>query len=103
MVGRPSFSAASDGAPRWFAGAVFGVAVAAFASSVRLASDPILGNQAPFLMHIPAVVVASWLGGLAGGVGAAAAGAFFADYLLIEPRYTLAFYTPNHAGGAPAA
>ena len=73
MSRRSLSSAASDGAPPWVAGAAFGLSVAALASAVRMACEPILGGQAPFLMHIPAVVVASWFGGRAGGIAAAAA------------------------------
>jgi PAS domain S-box-containing protein len=96
---RSLLSAASDGAPPWVAGAAFGLSVAVLASAVRMACEPILGGQAPFLMHIPAVVVASWFGGRAGGIAAAIAGAILTDYLLIEPRYTLGFYSPGHAAG----
>ena len=62
----PLLSDAANAAPRWFAGAAFGVLTAVLAGAVRAILDPVLGGQAPFLMHIPAVVVATWLGGRAG-------------------------------------
>ena len=86
MSQRPVLSADAEAAPRWWAGTVIGVVSALLACAVRAACDPILGPQAPFMLHIPAAVVASWFGGLAGGVAAAVAGAVLVDFLFIEPR-----------------
>ncbi len=65
MFRRPAWFAA-DRAPHPFAGVAIGILMAALASVLRARCDPILGGQAPFLLHIPAVVVASWFGGLTG-------------------------------------
>ena len=95
----PVLSDAANAAPRWFAGAAFGVLTAVLAGAVRAIFDPVLGGQGPFLMHVPAVVVATWLGGRAGGVAAAFAGALIVDFFFIEPRYVVGFLEPGHSGG----
>jgi PAS domain S-box-containing protein len=89
----------ADAAPAVPGGIALGVALVAAAGAVRLAADPILGAQAPFLMHIPAVVLAAWFGGLAGGITAAIAGALVVDFLFIDPRHILGFYLPGRSGG----
>jgi PAS domain S-box-containing protein len=97
---RPRIAAAANGPPHWLRGAALGILAVALASALRAACDPILGTQAPFLMHIPAVVLASWLGGLAGGVTAALAGGIFADLLFVEPRLATGLTHRDHWAGA---
>jgi PAS domain-containing protein len=73
--------------------------MAVLATVLRACCDPILGAQAPFLLHIPAVVVASWFGGLAAGGAAAIPSALLVDFFFIEPRYSLS----SHSGDRSAA
>jgi K+-sensing histidine kinase KdpD len=91
---------AADGAPHPVAGILFGVLAATAASGVRMAFDVLLGDQAPFMMQIPSIVLATWLGGLWGGLAATITSAVTADYLFIQPGYTFAVHTSNHLGGA---
>ena len=97
---RPVLFVAADGAPHPFAGVLFGVLAAAAASGVRMAFDVLLGDQAPFMMQIPSVVLATWLGGLWGGVAATITSAVTADYLFIQPRHAFAVHASDHRGGA---
>ncbi len=98
MFRRPAWSAA-DRAPHPFAGVAIGILMAALASVLRAACDPILGGQAPFLLHVPAVVVASWFGGLTGGAAAAVASAFLVDFFFIEPRLTATWHWSDRSTG----
>ena len=70
MFRRPAWFAADD-APPPFAALAVGILMAVLATVIRAGCDPVLGPQAPFLLHIPAVVVASWFGGLPAGAAAA--------------------------------
>jgi PAS domain-containing protein len=76
------------------------VLAAAAASAVRVAFDVVLGDQAPFMMQIPSIVLATWLGGLWGGVAATITSAVGADYLFIQPRHAFSLHTSDHVGGA---
>ena len=98
MFRRPAWSAANI-APPPLAGLAIGMLMAVLATVLRAGCDPILGAQAPFLLHIPAVVVASWFGGLAAGGAAAIPSAFLVDFFFIEPRYSLS----SHSGDRSAA
>jgi PAS domain S-box-containing protein len=88
---RPAWFAA-DGAPHPLAGLAVGIVMAVLATVLRAGCDPILGSQAPFLLHIPAVVVASWFGGLPAGAAAAIPSAFLVDFFFIEPRLTTSLF-----------
>jgi two-component system, OmpR family, sensor histidine kinase KdpD len=95
---RPAWLAANN-APGPIAGLATGMLMAVLATVLRAGCDPILGVQAPFLLHIPAVVVASWLGGFPAGVAAAIPSALLVDFFFIEPRYSLS----SHSGDRSAA
>src|ERR671912_1005739 len=71
--------------------------MAVLATVLRAACDPILGAQAPFLLHIPAVVVASWFGGLPAGGAAAVPSAFLVDFFFIEPRLTTSMFAGDRS------
>jgi K+-sensing histidine kinase KdpD len=64
---------------------VAGIGVAIAASVLRAAVAPVLGNSVPFVTFFPAVAVAAWLGGLAGGLSATVTGALVSGYFLLEP------------------
>ena len=100
VSGRPFLFVAADGAPHPLAGVLFGVLAAAAASAVRVAFDVMLGDQAPFMMQIPSIVFATWLGGLWGGVAATITSAVGVDYLFIPPRHAFSLHTRDHFGGA---
>lgn len=65
----------------------YGVAVAsvALATGLKLLLDPLLLQQAPFLLLAGAVMVAAWFGGLGPGLVATALGALSADYFYLAP------------------
>jgi uncharacterized protein DUF4118 len=65
----------------------YGVAVAsvAMATGLKLLIEPLLPQQAPFLLLAGAVMVAAWFGGLGPGLVATALGALSADYFYLAP------------------
>jgi PAS domain S-box-containing protein len=88
---RPAWFAADD-APPSFAALAVGILMAVLATVIRAGCDPVLGPQAPFLLHIPAVVVASWFGGLPAGAAAAIPSAFLVDFFFIAPRFAVSLH-----------
>lgn len=58
---------------------------------VRLAFDPVLGNDQPLATIYGAVALAIWLGGLRGAVLAATLGYVAANYLFVPPRGVFSF------------
>ena len=65
----------------------YAIAVAAVAVSLlaRYAFQGVLGDKLPFLQFFPAVVVASWLGGLGPGLVATALSSVAAMFYLLAP------------------
>ena len=64
------------------------LALVVIAFAARLALDPLLHDQVPFLLFVPAVLVAGvWLG-IRAGIAAAAASAIVATYVFLPPRYS---------------
>jgi len=61
----------------------------AVATLLRLALDPLLGHEMPFVMYFGAAVVAAWFGGLEGGLLALLASAVAGNYFLAPPRLDL--------------
>jgi PAS domain S-box-containing protein len=57
------------------------------ATLFRLAVDPLLGNQVPFFVYVAAVVVATWVAGVGGGVLATVVSAIAANYFFVPPRH----------------
>jgi PAS domain S-box-containing protein len=73
-----------------------GAAMAALAAlGVRMALDPILGSQAPYLPFIVAIIVASRYGGRGPGLAATAISGLAVDWFYLEPRSSLAVVDPN--------
>jgi PAS domain S-box-containing protein len=69
--------------------AVIGVALAA---ALRMALDPILGEELPLFIFAFPVILASWFGGLWPGLLATALSLVVGDYLFIAPRGKLLHY-----------
>jgi len=77
-----------------------GAAMAALAASgVRMALDPILGSQAPYLPFIIAIVVASRYGGRGPGLAATAISGLAVDWFYLQPLGSLAVLDRNAAAG----
>jgi signal transduction histidine kinase/CheY-like chemotaxis protein len=81
-----------------YGGAVLAVALSVL---IRLPLQPLLGGGVPFLFFFPAIVAASWYGGLGPGLLATALSTLTADYLFLPPVYS--FGLPNLASGVQAA
>ena len=69
----------------------YGVALVAtlIAAALRQSVAPWVGNAAAVLPFAPAVMVGAWYGGLGPGLFATALGVLAADYLWLDPPYTL--------------
>ena len=72
---------------------VAGQGAALIASTValvcRLALDPFLGDQLPYVTFFAGIAFATWFGGLAAGLTAAVLGGVAASWFFITPRFTL--------------
>ena len=67
----------------------FGVVIlaTALATLLRWALRPVMGDTAPFLLFIPAIVVAAWFGGMLDGLVTTLLGLLFARYVIVlHPR-----------------
>jgi PAS domain S-box-containing protein len=69
--------------------AIIGVVIAAV---LRMALDPLLGEELPLFIFAFPVIVAAWFGGLWPGLLATAFSLALGDYLFIAPRGTLLHY-----------
>jgi len=58
-------------------------------TGIRLALDPLLGENSPFLIFTLAVVLAAWYGGLRAALVAMALAAFASTLLIVPPRGSL--------------
>src|SRR5215470_12996045 len=69
----------------------YGVAIAGVvsAAALRMALDPILGDQAPLLLFVIPVILAAWYGGLGPGLLATALSLLLGDFLFLQPRYSI--------------
>jgi PAS domain S-box-containing protein len=77
-----------------------GAAMAALAAlGVRMALDPMLGSQAPYLAFVIAIIVASRYGGRGPGLVATAISSLAVDWFYVEPRNSLAMADLNAAAG----
>src|SRR6266498_240316 len=74
--------------------APYGVAVlsVALATVVRLEFDPLLGESAPLLIFIIAVILTSWFGGFWPGLLAIILSLLVSDYFFFAPKYSLFTY-----------
>ncbi|HEX7446078.1 MAG TPA: ATP-binding protein [Pirellulales bacterium] len=74
-------------APR-SASARYGVAVVSLliAVAVRMALDPVLGDQLPFMTFFVALLFTAWYGGLVPSLISLPIGSVLATYLFLEPR-----------------
>jgi PAS domain S-box-containing protein len=75
------------------------LAVAAVATLMRAAMVPLVGDELPFIVHLPAVALAAWLGGVEGGVCATIGSVFLVDYLFFPDQLSPAVHDPHHAAG----
>jgi PAS domain S-box-containing protein len=66
------------------------VVAVAMAAAIRLAIDPVLGNRFPYAIFLIAVLVAGFAGKLWCGLLALGLSALVANYLFVEPRYSVA-------------
>ena len=57
---------------------------------IRLALDPVLGHTVPYLQFFPAIMLATWIGGLGPGVFATALAAMLSAYFFLEPLHNFA-------------
>ena len=62
------------------------MAATGLAALLRVAFDPLLGRDLPFLTFYPAVMVSAWLGGFWPGIVTTLLAATIADYLCCHPR-----------------
>lgn len=69
----------------------FGVAAAAVvaATLIKVALDPVLGHESPFLLFFAAVVFSAWYGGVEPAVFATAASAVVTAYFFFPPHFSL--------------
>ncbi len=74
------------------------LAIVALAMLVRLALDPLIHDQIPFILAVAAVVVATWFCDVLGGVVATAVSAPVVNYLFVEPRWHLKADQPDSVG-----
>ena len=68
------------------------------ATLVRLAFDPLLGNQYAFGMYYPVVMLAGLYGGLGPGLLAMVLGAVAGDYFFVPPRGSVWFFGGQGGG-----
>ena len=75
----------------------YGVAVAAVvvATVVKIALDPLLGQDNPFVLLFSAVVVSGWFGGMGPAVTATIASALVAAYYFLPPDFSLRIDGPG--------
>ena len=75
----------------------YGVAVAAVvvATAVKIALDPVLGQDNPFVLLFSAVVVSGWFGGMGPAVTATIASALVAAYYFLPPDFSLRIAAPG--------
>lgn len=69
------------------------VIVVVVAASIRLALNPFFGTRFPYAIFLLAVLVAAFAGRLACGLLALGLSALTANYLFVEPRYSISIET----------
>jgi signal transduction histidine kinase/CheY-like chemotaxis protein len=62
-------------------------AIAAVATILRAAADPLIHDQIPYFIYVAAVVIATWFCGIGGGVVTTFISAFAGNYFFVPPRY----------------
>ena len=73
----------------------FAVLVVILASLLRYFGNPILGEQVPFILFYPTVVLAAWFGGLGPGILSTVLSGFIAWYVFMPPTYAFALSDPT--------
>jgi signal transduction histidine kinase/CheY-like chemotaxis protein len=75
----------------------YGVAAAAvaFATVVKLALDPALGHESPFMLFVAAVVVSGWFGGVGPVMLATVGSIVVASWLFMPPHFSLGVSDPG--------
>jgi len=77
----------------------FALLAVGLAIGVRLLLDPIFTLPLPFAVCFPAVIAASWYGGLRPGLTAVVLGAIASDFFVLPPRHTLHLVGPDQLPG----
>lgn len=78
----------------------FAMLVVLAASFVRFRLDPLFGPEAPFVLFVPAVALATVIGGGGPGIAATVLGLAEGSYYFVEPRFR--FLTPDAGLGLEA-
>ena len=76
----------ASGAPPWTHRYGFAVVIAATAAALRTALIPWLGTGFPYLLFFPAIMLASWRGGLGPGVLTTALTAIYSAFVFLGPQ-----------------
>ena len=74
---------------------LIGAACALLATGLRELLDPFVNDQIVFAVFTAAVIPATLLGSVAGGISSILASAVLADYFFLDPRYTVSFTRPK--------
>ena len=74
------------------------LAIVAVTTLFRLAVDPLIHDQIPFIFFVAAVVVATRLCDVGGGIVATIASGFSGHYFFVEPRRSLALHADDALG-----
>jgi PAS domain S-box-containing protein len=69
------------------------VLAVALSTALRLALDPLIGGDSPYIVFIMAVVLAAWLGGFGPGLVSIVFGALSSTFLIVRPPFVLALPT----------
>ena len=77
----------------------FAALAVATAVGLRLAFDPVLGDQAPYLPFVGAVLVAARLGGRGPALASTALSVLSALYFFLQPRFSFALARPGDLVG----
>jgi signal transduction histidine kinase len=70
---------------------VLALAAVAAATLLRFAVDPVVHEQVPYFVYIGGIVVATWLGGVGGGILATIVATFAGNYFFVSPRHDIYF------------
>jgi PAS domain S-box-containing protein len=78
-----------------FARYAFCVLAVVIATLIRLALDPILHLEVPFILYFPTIVLCAWFGGLRPGLFATGLAGLISWYVLFPPQYSFHVSDPT--------
>ncbi len=84
----------------WASRLTVAAAIVVGATLLRLTADPLLHDQVPYFIYVGSVVLATWFGGVGGGVLATFVAAFAGHYFFVPPRRTMVFRSEDVAAMA---